>query len=64
MGDQISSDSLAHMDLLRWTLLPQHPYVWLFQQEERFESEGGPEAGSERPVGREPPVQTPGKRFP
>jgi len=64
MGDQISSDSLARVGLLHWTLLPQHPYAWLFLQEERFESEAGPEAGSERPVGRETAVQTPGKRIP
>lgn len=64
VGDQIRSDSLARMDLLHWTLSPQHPYAWLFLQEEQFERRPGLETGSEQPVGRETAVQTPGKRIP
>jgi len=46
--------------LLHWTLLPQHLYPGSLCRGDA----PGPEAGSERAVGRETAVQTPGKRIP
>lgn len=64
MGDQIRSDSLARIVLVRWPTLAAPLRLWPVLQGQSFGSEPGPPPGSERAVGREAAAETPGERMP